>query len=357
MKNRFRLCAIFLSLLFLLPLETFAAAPDIVSPLAEEDDGYTKTSATSYYGPGTSYPTAHTLSSNTKVTVIAKEDDYYWVSYNYSNNTYYAYILKSKIRTTFTPDVMTPEGTLAVSAKNDSDAAKSVTVYAGPGSNYPSIGSIGTPGNNAREIVKLIYNYGSSYYIEYKTSSGYKRGFVLTSELTIPSKNWAKPIQSGHLSQDYKGSAHPGIDIGTAAVPVYAIADGTIQMQQIYATISGTDYLVSYGNVIYLSFTENGTSYTAIYAHLSDFAYAEPIIPSSNTKQLSASSVSKKEYNLTVTGTATTTKSVQKGELIGYSGNTGNSTGAHLHFELKNSNNETLDPFLYVVFPDVGYYQ
>ncbi len=39
---------------------------------------------------------------------------------------------------------------------------------------------------------------------------------------------------------------------------------------------------------------------------------------------------------------------VVKGQLIGYVGSTGNSTGPHLHFEIQNSKNKVVDPLLYV---------
>lgn len=38
---------------------------------------------------------------------------------------------------------------------------------------------------------------------------------------------------------------------------------------------------------------------------------------------------------------------VEKGDIIGYSDSTGNSTGPHLHFEMRNANNIPVDPELY----------
>ena len=48
------------------------------------------------------------------------------------------------------------------------------------------------------------------------------------------------------------------------------------------------------------------------------------------------------------------TKSVTNGQLLGYVGTTGMSTGNHLHFEIRNSSGSTEDPFNYIVFPNVG---
>ncbi|MED4360541.1 M23 family metallopeptidase, partial [Geobacillus stearothermophilus] len=62
-------------------------------------------------------------------------------------------------------------------------------------------------------------------------------------------------------------------------------------------------YSSSYGNVIFVSHVINGQTYTTVYAHL--------------------------EARLVGEG-----QHVRKGQVIGYMGNTGNSTGPHLHFEL-----------------------
>ena len=215
----------------------------------------------------------------------------------------------------------------------------------------------------------MLKTSGSYTYIKYKTTSGsYKRGFVKTSQLNIPTGNLAKPIRTGYLVQDYKTiihngkQKHNGIDIGTARLsdveqPVYAVETGTITMYQRYAEFSGEEYLIGYGNEIELVY--NNSSYLAIYAHLSAFTYGEPIIPNNKTKQISANntSITAKYHVIPPTGSSAA-KTVQKGEEIGHTGNTGNSEAAHLHFEIKlNSGQKTnLDPFLYVVFPDVGYY-
>ena len=86
--------------------------------------------------------------------------------------------------------------------------------------------------------------------------------------------------------------AHTGIDIAAAkGTPVYATADGTVSSQ----TPGG-----GYGNVIVIN---HGYSYQTLYAHLSKKA----VRPG---------------------------QKVTRGEIIGYVGSTGMSSGPHLHYEV-----------------------
>ncbi len=119
------------------------------------------------------------------------------------------------------------------------------------------------------------------------------------------------------------------------ATPVYAIMDGTVTYRQAYTNFKAgkttVRKLTSYGN--YIDFTSSNGVYKAKYCHLSRFVGANQIISSSQTVQRSGSS-----------GTYTiTTRFVHKGDIIGYVGTTGNSSGIHLHFELR-KNNSRIDP-------------
>ena len=135
----------------------------------------------------------------------------------------------------------------------------------------------------------------------------------------MPHTMLKKPVGDGRLSSTYgcrldpKGiplpKKHNGIDYAApTGTPVYAAESGTIE--RIYKSDS-------YGN--YISIAHDNDFITA-YAHLNAFADG------------------------LAKGTAVT-----KGQIIGQIGNTGRSSGAHLHFELKHKG-RFIDP-LFVSVP------
>jgi murein DD-endopeptidase MepM/ murein hydrolase activator NlpD len=97
-------------------------------------------------------------------------------------------------------------------------------------------------------------------------------------------------------------SFHNGIDIGAPhGAPIYAAADGTIER---------TFYNAQGGNSIIL---KHNDGMKTGYAHLSAFK-------------------------------VTTGQNVKRGDVIGLIGNTGVSTGAHLHFTVRNKDGQFVDP-------------
>jgi murein DD-endopeptidase MepM/ murein hydrolase activator NlpD len=103
------------------------------------------------------------------------------------------------------------------------------------------------------------------------------------------------PADAHTLSGNDYWSGHLGIDIAAGeGAPVYAADSGVVTMAQ-----GGYNY--GYGNVIQI---DHGNGYSTLYAHLS------------------------------VIGVSTCA-SVSAGQWIGSAGNTGNSQGAHLHFEVR----------------------
>ena len=118
--------------------------------------------------------------------------------------------------------------------------------------------------------------------------------------------NWplaAHTITAGWYYSD--GKLHRAIDLRAAVgTPVYAAEDGTVDWVQAWDGHS-TSGDQSYGNLVRIRHADyNGGKLQTLYAHLKE---------------------SKVKYG----------QAVREGELIGYSGNTGNSTGPHLHFEVR----------------------
>lgn len=110
------------------------------------------------------------------------------------------------------------------------------------------------------------------------------------------SSKFAWPVASRRISTLFS-AAHPAIDIDefpSGGNPVSAAADGTV-------TFAGGNACCSYG--LYVIVTHAG-GYTTLYAHLSVIEVTQG-------------------------------QTVKQGAELGKSGSTGNSTGAHLHFEIR----------------------
>lgn len=113
---------------------------------------------------------------------------------------------------------------------------------------------------------------------------------------------------SGPITSPYGmrwGSLHPGIDIGAGmGTPIHAAATGRV----LVASYSG-----GYGNLVVL---DNGRGIATAYAHQSRIAVSVG-------------------------------QQVSQGQVIGYVGSTGFSTGPHLHFEVR-VDGSTVDPMGYL---------
>lgn len=121
---------------------------------------------------------------------------------------------------------------------------------------------------------------------------------------------------------------HAGIDIktqGREGLAVQASADAYVS--EIRVQTSG------YGNVVFLT---HPNGYVSVYGHLKEFA--EPLATYIKKKRLENQTF---EIQLKP---APNEFVVKKGQIIGYSGNTGGSAGPHLHFEIRDINNNILNP-------------
>ena len=129
---------------------------------------------------------------------------------------------------------------------------------------------------------------------------------------------------SGTFGEFRSSHFHYGLDVTTNKKPgynVYSIDSGSIV--RINVSTSG------YGKVLYISHP-NGL--TSIYAHLKEFS---PKIQ----KYIKTQQYLNKSYSVQKFFNNGEMK-VNKGDLIGYTGNTGGSSGPHLHFEIRNTKSQ-----------------
>ena len=114
-----------------------------------------------------------------------------------------------------------------------------------------------------------------------------------------------------------KRTFHKGVDLAkTGKVPVIAAAAGKV------SRVANDGQIGQYGNVVFITHTLNGKVYDTVYAHLDS-------------------------YSVKVG------QSVKQGQQIGLMGNTGGSTGQHLHFELHvgrwtTGQPNAVDPAIYI---------
>jgi murein DD-endopeptidase MepM/ murein hydrolase activator NlpD len=124
---------------------------------------------------------------------------------------------------------------------------------------------------------------------------------------------------NGRLTSKYGYRIHPftglrlhheGLDIANSVwTPVYATADGLVK------DVSSQTY---FGNVVRIS--HNNGEFLTLYAHMQKAA-------------------------------VTTGQAVRRGDVVGYIGNTGRSTGPHLHYEV-HRNDRVVDPMAFIVAVD-----
>ncbi len=150
------------------------------------------------------------------------------------------------------------------------------------------------------------------------------------------SATWTLPYQrdgKSYMSQNFSFGTHNGVDVGSHGerVPALSVADG-----QVIETWTGCDHDYgkktnaegqqvdpcgekSYGNYVIVM---HANGMRTMYAHLSRVM------------------VKKGDR-------------VSQGDFVGMTGSTGSSTAVHLHFEVRDSGNNPLNPRLFIDFPAV----
>ena len=141
------------------------------------------------------------------------------------------------------------------------------------------------------------------------------------------------PLQLSAVFGDLRPNHfHAGLDFrtnGKEGIPIFSILNGHISRIKISST--------GYGKAIYINHPNGQTS---VYAHCSVFA--DPIESVVKNYQI------KNQVNELDLEIEAGKIPVFTGQLIAYSGNTGNSTGPHLHFEIRDTKTENaLNPLLH----------
>ncbi len=141
--------------------------------------------------------------------------------------------------------------------------------------------------------------------------AGASRMFARPGSASIPSR---MPVEGVRLSSEFGMRTHPvlgvrrghkGVDLaGPVGTPIYATADGTV---------SKAEWFSSYG--LYVSL-EHGADIQTRYGHMSRINVAAG-------------------------------QQVRKGDIIGFVGSTGRSTGPHLHYEVRIAG-EAVNPVPYM---------
>ena len=139
-------------------------------------------------------------------------------------------------------------------------------------------------------------------------------------------------ILSGNFGELRTNHFHTGLDIktnGTINYRIYAVEDGFVSRIKISHW--------GYGKAIYV---DHPNGLTSVYAHLDHFPKKiEQFIRKEQYQKKSEEVDFMLEKNIL---------GVEKGEVIAYSGNTGGSSGPHLHFEIRETKSELpLNPQLY----------
>lgn len=159
------------------------------------------------------------------------------------------------------------------------------------------------------------------------------------------------------VTHTYKGgfalySGHNGMDINASSGTVlYAPFDGTATFYQRYRPVNGTNVYVSYGNYVEITSTdERCPGYKVIICHMSSFSGASFKVNAVNATGYysdHSGAMSVASWNSATDKIANCgTKEVYMGDIVGYSGSTGRSTGPHLHITLYKGST-LVDPYSY----------
>jgi len=151
--------------------------------------------------------------------------------------------------------------------------------------------------NGYEESRKILEQTTIKEPVDKKVAVGTKSGGAPADLIAASGGNYLWPVGGGYISQGYR-SYHRAIDIAApAGTPIYAANDGQV-------TVAHDSYIrgYSYGRYVVI---DHGGGFSTLYGHASKLNVSEG-------------------------------QTVQKGDIIAFVGDTGDSDGNHLHFEVKN---------------------
>ncbi|MFN0214999.1 MAG: M23 family metallopeptidase [Saprospiraceae bacterium] len=158
-------------------------------------------------------------------------------------------------------------------------------------------------------------------------------GISMIGKESHPTDYFSQPVEgpihlTGTCGELRPGHFHAGLDIdGVTGNPVFAASEGYIETIKVQAA--------GYGNVL---FVKHPNGYTTLYAHLDRFAYDIQQFVKKNQYDHERFEIELKPPEGMF--------KVKKGQQIGYLGNTGSSSGPHLHFEIRSPQGKAVNPLL-----------
>ena len=155
-------------------------------------------------------------------------------------------------------------------------------------------------------------------------------------KLSIPKDYFRSPLDitivlAGTFAELRSNHFHSGLDIKTKQVQglkIYGIADGYVSRIKIAH--------FGYGKALYVT---HPNGYTSVYAHLQKFS---PEIEAYIKKK----QYEKESFEIELFPNVDELP-IKKNDIIAYSGNTGSSSGPHLHFEIRDNAERPINPMLF----------